>query len=471
MKKITLLFAFLYHFGLAQPLTQFYPGVSVSGTDFGIRLGIYNDDIIAATNSYTFMSPPSPGKVYVYNTEGGIHQTQVFYPDDADITDLFGNSIAIGNDFIAVGSPRYDTEVTDAGAVYVYQKSGEDWAFFQKITATDASEGDHFAGVKINGNYLFITASGDEGENMASIGSVYVYHFNGAEWVFSQKLNAPQSGLFWSYPFGDKVEVEGDTLVISYGSDSQYFQLATFKLNETNWEFQNVTEIGTLIETIVDWSMSDGRIYLLNNSNSGEIYFDEFSYDETVGWYNNLSRTPIQQYRDDFVYAKLHAAGNHVFLGATDYFLQVARKFPVLHFTRNGNEWEYQNSLQGTYSSLDDFFGLGMASHGNHVVIGAPREGDPLLTGRAYYLDTALANTAFEKETQVLYPNPTNHTLNISGDTVIEQAEVYSITGKLLHSQGGNTRHIAMHEFASGIYFVKISYKDAVSETFKIIKN
>ena len=468
MKKITLLLIFLSQYGFSQPLAQFYQNTPVSGTDFGYAVAVFNDDMLVSTSSFTLFGPVSIGKVYLFNRVGGIHQTNTFYPDDAMVSDNFGSSIAIGDDFIAIGAPYHDAGFENAGAVYLYHKTENGWQFFQKLLASDASANVYFGGiVKISGNFMFVKTY--EETTPGTFGSVYVYIFDGTNWLFSQKL-LPGDNL-GNTTFAN-MDVQDDTLVISnYDSGSSSFTgLEIFKKNGNNWEFHNTIPIGNLENLVHDFSLSDDHIYTLNNGINGETYFDDYVQDADSNW-TFVSSTNIDDHIQDFTYSIIEAAGNHLFFGATAYALQTTRKFPVLHYVKNGGAWLYQNSLYGTYDSQDDYFGSAMASQGNHVVIGAPYEGLPLLTGRAYYLDTALATTQFERKSNILFPNPTSDIVSINSDAAIRSAEVWSVTGKLLFSEIGNVNRLSLEKFANGIYFVKLKYKNASEQTFKIIKN
>lgn len=69
------------------------------------------------------------------------------------------------------------------------------------------------------------------------------------------------------------------------------------------------------------------------------------------------------------------------------------------------------------------------------------------------------------------YPNPVKSILNIENDTPISTIEVFTLTGQAVLKQTVNTKsaQINLSKLSSGIYLVRISYKNTV-KTFKIIK-
>lgn len=70
------------------------------------------------------------------------------------------------------------------------------------------------------------------------------------------------------------------------------------------------------------------------------------------------------------------------------------------------------------------------------------------------------------------YPNPVKSILNIENDSPISKVEVFNLTGQVVLNQTVNTKsaQINLSNLSSGIYLVRISYKNNI-ETFKIIKD
>lgn len=85
--------------------------------------------------------------------------------------------------------------------------------------------------------------------------------------------------------------------------------------------------------------------------------------------------------------------------------------------------------------------------------------------------DNALSSGAFVSEAVRIYPNPVENALFISSDSILNSVEIYDICGKLLQAQqpsSGNTI-VDFAQFASGIYFVKVSGANG-AVTQKIIR-
>ncbi len=73
------------------------------------------------------------------------------------------------------------------------------------------------------------------------------------------------------------------------------------------------------------------------------------------------------------------------------------------------------------------------------------------------------------KQSAILYPNPTNNKVSISSETEIETIEVYNILGERLTTNiQKNT--VDLSNFNSGVYFITIQGLNGSIETYKIIK-
>ena len=103
-----------------------------------------------------------------------------------DVDDYFGYSVSLDGDRLAVGAYYDDgknNSTTNAGAVYIFKRTGTTWALERKIE--DGSDGfgalennDRF-GYKVDmaGDRLVATAYSDDGKNNSTSGAGAVYIF------------------------------------------------------------------------------------------------------------------------------------------------------------------------------------------------------------------------------------------------------------------------------------------------------
>ena len=446
-------------------LQSFEPTADYSGQKFGSIVGMNADNIFAGT----ITSATSPGKLYLFNTN--LEQIQSFYPADALIDDRFGGGFSFENNFLAISSPQHDAVGTDTGAVYLYQKNGTGYDFFQKITAADAMPGDYFgSSTKMQDGFLFIAASGDEpdSENNTNRGSVYVYTFNGTQWTMLQKLSTIEPAM---QPIniiptlGGEFFINNDQMKI-WSGDYQ----TNFTLIDGFWVYQSAYQMAYIVGggsySIYGMKISDNQSFLMSNGD-----FAMYLQVRDLTPPNSYQYIDLPPFIDEnsYSYYGFDVNDGLLFVGRASNSLQEKR--PVMFHKKIGDQWQFQRTLYGNGpDGINDSFGTVLSTASGMAVFGAPDEG---LNGKAYFAsEAALRNDSFYQNKISVFPNPVHNILNIKNDTAdISKVDVYSITGKLLLSVDGNLNEINLENLDSGMYFVKITTQDGNNQSFKIIKN
>jgi len=465
MKNITFILILVFNISFGQNLTGFYPTNVANGAQFGYKIDADNNNILVASQNNLNLNN-NIGKVYFFeNTVNGINQTNTFYPSDALPSDEFGSAISIKNDFIAVGSPKNDEIAENAGAVYIYKKTNNVWDFSQKITAFDALTEIKFGqNIKFVNDYLFISSYiVNTNINSPIKASIYVYHFDGTNWTFTQNIFSEIESL----GFG-KIDTNGNSILLEeYGFTTI---LKKFELVNSNWEFHNQIVIGNLEENINDFSFNNNKIYVLSNDLNFGCNVKEYS--EVNNQWENTNTIPIS-FSDQY-YSTIEVQNDKMFLGSTSYILQYTRKFPVLYYKKTAANWTFQNPIYGNGpTGEDDFFGQSICTTNDLLVIGAPKEGI-IQSGKTYTTPlSTLSVKNLEKSLSFLYPNPTTDKLFIQNKAIIpiQKIEVYSITGKLLLEKNNDLESISLANLSNGIYFLKLIAVDKSVQTLKVIKN
>jgi hypothetical protein len=151
------------------------------------------------------------GAVYVFVRSGSTwsQQAKLTAPDLAP-GDRFGISVALNRETAVVGAP-YQTRAS--GAAYVYVRSGTAWTQQAKLTALDSSTGAQLGfAVAVGGDTAIAGAYGESGE----AGAAYVFTRSGTLWSQQTKLTAPGAGL---QEFGQSVALTGDVALIGAPAD------------------------------------------------------------------------------------------------------------------------------------------------------------------------------------------------------------------------------------------------------------
>lgn len=116
------------------------------------------------------------GSAYVFVRAGGVWSEQAkLLPASKDENDRFGYRVALSGDTALVGAYLDSENGVGAGAAFVFVRSGGSWTERAKLTASDASYGDHFGShLGMSGNRVLIAASEDD-DNGYQSGSAYVF--------------------------------------------------------------------------------------------------------------------------------------------------------------------------------------------------------------------------------------------------------------------------------------------------------
>ncbi len=134
------------------------------------------------------------GRAYIYRRDaGGANkwgQVAVLQNPDAPIlkSPRFGSRAAIDGDFVAISAPEWDGEKDDAGAVYLFQRTGLDsWAYVKRLLRPDAptAAGDNYGASldlhDIDGDGLadsLVIGAPNVDKAGSNVGRIYIYARN-----------------------------------------------------------------------------------------------------------------------------------------------------------------------------------------------------------------------------------------------------------------------------------------------------
>ena len=195
--------------------------VAISGNT--IVVGAYNED--SNGSSPNDNSASNAGAAYVFVRNGTSWSQQAYLKaTNAGTGDEFGRSVAIVGDTIVVGAPYEDSasaadpgnnSFTDAGAAYVFTRSGSNWTQRAYLKAGNVTPGAEFGyAVALDGNSLVIGAPGENGT-----GAAYVFTGSGPSWTPQASFTAANADNL-DY-FGAFVALSGDILAVGApGEDS-----------------------------------------------------------------------------------------------------------------------------------------------------------------------------------------------------------------------------------------------------------
>jgi hypothetical protein len=429
-----------------------------SNDNFGYAVAVSGDTAVVGAwregssttgvNSTSDESAIGAGAAYVF-VRSGTTWTQQAYLKAHQVTayDQFGVSVAVSGDTVVVGASAEDSSTTgvtvsgtpnesasDAGAAYVFVRSGTTWSQQAYLKADQVTAGDLFGGsVAVSGDTVVVGASAEDGsttgvnstanELASNAGAAYVFVRSGTMWTQQAYLKAGNTGANDS--FGTSVAVSGDTVVVGAISEDS----GTTGVNSTPDESASGAGAAYVFaRSGTAWSQ---QAYLKAHQ---VTTYDQFGHAVAVS-----GDTVVVG-----AYGENSSTTGVTVNGTPNESADLAGAAYV--FVRSGTTWTQQAYLKASQVTAFDLFGTSVAVSGDTVVVGANYE-DSSTTGvnstpndsaanpgAAYVFvrsGTTWTQQAYLKASQVTADDNFGISVAVSGDTVVVGAyfEDSSTTG------------------------------------------
>ncbi|MCA9184262.1 MAG: sulfatase-like hydrolase/transferase, partial [Planctomycetales bacterium] len=199
--------------------------VSAERSSFGSAVAIDNDlAVVGASRTDLTGTLPGAGAAFIYRRiDGRWYRAATLAAPDARAGDMFGASVAISGDTVAVGAFLADDSHADSGSVYVFQRNqgGPDaWGMVQQLANPTPGTGDQFGfSIDLDGDNLVVGNRLDDipGLPGTNHGSVAVYTrtmLQGESWEHVGTLVSTAESAAGDQ-FGSTVRLDGPQLVVS----------------------------------------------------------------------------------------------------------------------------------------------------------------------------------------------------------------------------------------------------------------
>ena len=187
-------------------------GETAAENQFGISVSISGNLAVAGAQQDDDIEP-NAGAAYIFERSGTLWlQRAKLAADDAKAGDLFGNAAAINGETVLIGAPGVDDAGPEAGAAYVFIRSDTEWIQQAKLIGTDTSMFDHFGtAVALHEDTAVIGAHGKD-EVSEDVGAAYIFVRNGGSWTQQAKLT--HQNAVPGDQFGRAVAIYGDSALI-----------------------------------------------------------------------------------------------------------------------------------------------------------------------------------------------------------------------------------------------------------------
>lgn len=190
------------------------PSSAQPGSRLGAAVAIGTDTLVVGAPDDSERAPYA-GAAYVFTRSGTQWAQRIKLlapPGTAGAYTSFGEAVDTSRNFIAVGAPFDNLRGDASGAVYIYKRSGDTWIFDSRISASDAAPGQQFgAALAMDGETIVIGAYLDNALDR-NAGAAYVFVRSGNRWIQRAKLTASDPSRFAF--FGASVAIKGNHILV-----------------------------------------------------------------------------------------------------------------------------------------------------------------------------------------------------------------------------------------------------------------
>jgi hypothetical protein len=362
--------------------------------------------------------------------------------------DQFGYSVAIWGDTMVVGAPAEDSNATgvngnqnnnstaDAGAVYVFVRTGTNWTQQAYLKASNPGAGDQFGcSVAVWGDTLVVGAYQEDSssigvngnqnnEGAVNSGAAYVFVRSGTTW--SQQAYLKASNTEGNDYFGWSVAVSSNTVVIGAWAESSSATGVNGNQSDNGAFFAGAAYV--FVRSGTTWTQ---QAYLKASNTRGGATFG----------------VSVAVAGDTAVVGAIYESSNATGVNDNQYAYSATDSGAAYVFTRNGTTWTQEAYLKASNTGAGDHFGAAVAVAGETVVVGADSESssaigvngnqnnnDASASGAAYVFvrnGGAWKQEAYLKASNTGAGDNFGDSVGVSGDTVVVAAyfESSSATG------------------------------------------
>jgi trimeric autotransporter adhesin len=296
--------------------------------------------------------------------------------------DEFGRAVAVWGDTLVIGAAledsaatgvngnQADESLTDAGAVYVYVRSGSTWSQQAYLKASNPGSDDYFGfSVAIHGDTVVVGAyredssatgvNGNQADNGAlDSGAAYVFVRNGTTWSQQAYLKPLNTGS--QDQFARAVAIHGDTILVG------------------SW-FEDSNAIGVNGNANDNSSADSGAAFVFTRSGttwSQQAYLKA----SNTGAGDRFGGFQVAVSEDTAVVGAYLEDSNATGVNGNQGSNSADAAGAVYLFARTAGTWSQQAYLKASNTGASDWFGSALSISGDTLVVGAYRE-DSLATG------------------------------------------------------------------------------------------
>ena len=183
---------------------------------FGISVGITSDGsrvVVGANGQDGGVSDAGAAYIFLRSGTSWAQEAKIVASNRAD-DDLFGRSVSISSDGsrVVVGAHGQDGGLVNAGAAYIFLRTDSSWTQEAKLLATDRADDDWFGysvSISSDGSRVVIGALFQDG-GVSNTGAAYIFLRSDTTWAQEAKLLASDRADDGDDRFGRSVSISSD---------------------------------------------------------------------------------------------------------------------------------------------------------------------------------------------------------------------------------------------------------------------
>ncbi|HEU4665353.1 MAG TPA: hypothetical protein VFS55_15090 [Dokdonella sp.] len=348
-------------------------------------------------------APRAPGAAPEWTSALAWLEQRIDAPEPSGI-EAFGSAVAVQGDTAFVAAPKHpqDGPSGGQGVVYVYRRVDGAWTLAQSLTADDAAPGEEFGNaIALQGSTAMIAMHYAAIGGLAQAGAVYVFRYDGSQWLQAQKLVADTPQLVAN--FGDSIALDGDTAVIGasnergaaqepsvgaayvFGADANGTWTQAQRLasgDAHHWDLFGIA-VGLAGDTIMVGVSQE--TWIDQNSGPGPGAVRVFT--RSAGTWSESDVLHADDGIDgDYFGEMLAFDGQTLVVGAPAVSNYQGAAYV---YTREGQNWTQRQKLVATEAEDNAFFARSLALVGDRLALGAPgaTAGEVPFAGAAYLFE------------------------------------------------------------------------------------
>jgi FG-GAP repeat len=368
---------------------------------FGISVALSEDTaLVGAVLDDELGTDAGAAYIFVRSGSSWAQQAKLTAADGA-AGDNFGGAVAISADTAVVGAVFHDDVASDAGAAYVFVRSGTSWIQQAKLVAADRAADDQLGvSVAVSVDTVVVGSTNDDDQGDRS-GSAYVFVRGGTSWTQQAKLTAADGAT--ADQLGISVAVSTDTVAVgAFGDDDRGPSSGStyvFARNGASWTQQakltaadgeDADQFGNSIALAANTLLVGANLDDDNGPDAGSAYVFERA---GTSWTQQAKLTAADGAESDNFGGSVSLVADTALVGAfNDGDLGAASGSAYL-FARTGASWTQQAKLTAADGASIDLFGVSVALSGGTALVGALGDDDlGSSSGSAYVFKTAASN-------------------------------------------------------------------------------